>query len=184
MLNKIKNKIKNRRLTKAMQKEYGQSAQTSFDNAEIAWVAYEYPQHERGVVWKIIAGLFVLSAIVFGVMYEALTFSLAIGAFALVYYLMHREKPKQINIILSNIGIKIGNIKYAYSDIKEFWVIYEPPFVRTLNLRVANGFINEVKIELDGQDPAVVREFLKTRIKELEGQKEGATDLLLRLFKL
>lgn len=184
MLKKIKSKIKNRKLKKAIEKEYRQNEKTSFDDSIISWVAYEYPKHERGTLWKVLSISFVVVAIALGIFFNAVTFSLAIASFALVYYLLHKENPKKIEIKISNIGIKIGNIKYPYSEIKEFWIIYEPPFVRTLNLRVRSGLINEVKVELGGQDPAQLREILMAKIKELEGQKEGLTDTILRLFKL
>ncbi len=92
-----------------MEKEVRDNEKSSFDNSVISWVADEYPQHTRGLLWKVLSGLFIVTAIILGIVFNSVTFSLAIASFALVYYLMHKESPKKINIILSSMGVKIGN---------------------------------------------------------------------------
>lgn len=157
---------------------------SAYDEAIFSWVAPEAIKHERGTIWKFFIGAALVFTIAWGIVYNAWTFSLAVGVFAVVYYLIHLEHPKDIEIKISNIGIKVGGRKYPYSRIKAFWIIYEPPYIKTLNLRVTGEMISDITIQLNGQHPADVRQFLMERIPELEGQSEKLSDIFLRLFKI
>lgn len=180
MLHKIKTKL-NERKAKRMVAE---SAPSAFDDAEISWVAPEYIKHDRGLLWKISAVLVVLIAAGFGIMYNAWTFSLAIVAFAVAYSLVRLEHPRDVDVKISNVGIKIGAKKIPYSRIRAFWVIYEPPFIQTFNIRVSGDLLLDISIQMNGQDPAKLREFLLSKIPEMEGKGESLSDALLRLFKI
>ena len=191
MLKKIKSKYQIGKLKRAQKREEKHeqlhklhSQPTSFDNAVLGWIAPEAIKHERGKHWKTIMSLLVILMVAGGIYYNAWTFSLAIFTFSIVYYTMKMEHPKDVEIKISNIGIKVGGRKYSFSSIKAFWIIYEPPYVKTLNIRVQGKFDGDITIQLNGQEPAAVREFLLEKIPEMEGQDEKFTDILLRIFKI
>ncbi|MFA5820864.1 MAG: hypothetical protein WC873_02050 [Candidatus Gracilibacteria bacterium] len=188
MFTKIKTKITAGRLRKAQEREATSKAgkatdSSAFDNAIIVWQTPEIIRYQRGNVWSVVMALLVLGLAAIGYFYNAWTFSLVIIVFALVYMLISREKPKIVTVKLSPIGIKVGTRQYPYSQIKHFFLLYQPPFLENLVIR-QNGFTVDVNIPLNGNDPATVREFLKTKITEKEGEKEPITDTLIRLFKL
>lgn len=191
MFKKLKEKYHFHKLRRAQKKEARQqlingikNAPSVFDNAIIAWEAPEYVVHDRGLAWKIIMPLIVALTAGLSLYYNAWSFALAIVVFAAVYAMVHLEHPRNIQIKISEIGIKVGFRKYAYSRIKAFWIIYEPPYVRTLNIRVEGDFIGEVTIQLADQDPSVIREYLISKIPELEGKTESVSDIFVRLFKI
>ncbi|MFA6992631.1 MAG: hypothetical protein WC269_05155 [Candidatus Gracilibacteria bacterium] len=184
MIKKIRNKYKQKKLQRAQKKEYLKTLHSAFDNAVISWVAPEYLRHKRGKIWKVLMTAAVIAAVVIGVLQNAWTFSLAIVTFVAVYYLINREHPKNVEVIVSNIGIKVGERKYPYGKIKAFWINYNPPLVKTLNIRVHGDLALDIAIQLNDQDPSVIREILIEKIPELEGQKENLTDIFLRAFKI
>lgn len=192
MLKKIKHHYQKHKLKKAQKKEekqrkmdYIRNFPSAYDDALISWNIPGTVQYHRGPIWKILAVLFVFGTIVWGIFYDAWTFSAAIAAFVLAYGLTHYKKqPKDISISISDIGIRIGSKKFSYPHIRAFWIIYEPPYVQTLNLRVVGDIISDISIQLNGQNPAEIRELLLGKIPELEGQHEKLGDLLLRLLKL
>ncbi|MFA6992501.1 MAG: hypothetical protein WC269_04465 [Candidatus Gracilibacteria bacterium] len=196
MLNKIKHKVKQHREKRALKKAQKREAHgrhgtelshehaSAYDNAVIHWTAPEYIRHERGLLWKVAAATVISLLMVFAVMEDSLTFSLAIIAFAATYYLVHLEHPKRVEVKLSNIGIKVGKRMYSYGKIKAFWICYMPPHVKTLNIHVDGGLVNDITIQLDGQNPSDVREFLLTKIPELEGKSESLGDAILRILKI
>ena len=63
-------------------------------------------------------------------------------------------------------------------------MIYEPPFVQTLNLRVEGDFVGEITIQLAGQNPSEIREYLISKIPEMDGKSESLSDVFVRLFKI
>lgn len=180
MLQKIKTKIRDSRLNRAEIL----NAPSAFDDAVISWIAPEVVRHERGVLWKTVAGLTFLVGSIVAFLYDAWTFGLAIFACGVVYYIEHLEHPKDVEVKLSEIGVKYGSRKYSYNKIKSFWIIYEPPFVATLNLRVIGHYPGIVTIQLHGQDPAAVREYLISKVPELPGQSESLSDIFIRIFKI
>jgi len=191
MLKKIKSKYQEGKLKRAQNKEARRehlyklhNEPTAFDNVVLSWVAPEAIRHERGKKWKVIMSLLVIVSTVGGIYYNAWTFSLVILTFAFVYGTIKLEHPKDVEVKISEIGIKIGGRKYAFGRIKAFWVIYEPPYVKTLNIRVQGKFNEDITIQLNGQDPSEVREYLLEKIPEMEGQDEKFTDIVLRIFKI
>lgn len=157
---------------------------TPYDEALLKWHGPEAIRHERGTAWKVIVSLLFVAMIVYGIFTDAWTFSLVLAVFVVVYYLHNREHPKEVEVKISNIGIKVGNRKYPYSRIRAYWFIYEPPFVSTLNLRVDGELVNDIKIQLHDQNPGTVRQLLSQHLPELEGQTEKMSDIFFRLFKI
>lgn len=156
-----------------------------YDKAIFSWTAPEYIQHHRTIRWymfaAIIAGLFLLSA----AFMQNWTMVIAVVAFAGVYvYLQHHHPPKRIHITISAMGIKVGNMIFPYQNIQAFWIFYNPPHVKTMNLRVHKHFFSDVVIQLDDQDPVQIREYLVGQVPEWEGKTEQFGDILLRLLKL
>ena len=181
MIKKFK-KIKENRKTK---KEFIQNIPSAYDKAKISWVAPEYMRYERGIVWKVGAVLSLIVAVGLGIFLDAWTFSVAITAFAVAYYVIHlTEEPKDQEVVLSKIGVKVGNRKYPFSQIKAFWIIYEPPFTKMLFIRLNEGLLRDIEIQMSGIEPSEIREFLIEKIPELEGQKEPLGDILLKIFKI
>jgi len=191
MIKKIKKKLKEKKHKRIQKREAKKkhiyalkNAPSAYDDAVLSWVAPETIKHERGTLWKFIIGLFVIAIAVWGILNDAWTFSLVIVAFSITYYLVHLEHPKEVEIKVSNIGIKVGARKYPYNRIRAFWLIYDPPYVKTLNIRVTADLITDITIQLNGQNPSQLREFLMDKIPEMEGQTEKISDIILRLLKI
>ncbi len=184
MLHKIKTKYQEHRLKRARQLEQIRNTPSAYDEAHISWIAYEAVYHQRGTIWKVVMGIVILLAIVGGIYYDAWTFSLAVAALAVTYSLVHLEHPRAVEIKISDIGIRVGYRKYSYSQIRAFWILYDPPYVQTMNIRVNGKVIDDITIQLGNQSPAEVRDFFMTKIPELEGQTEKLSDILLKLFKI
>lgn len=184
MISKIKENFKKSRIKRVQIREYLEALPTAYDEKVISWEAPERIKHKRGKFWKIFMSAAFISAATIAFVHNQWTFSMAIIAFAIVYYLINKEHTKDVEVSISNIGIKVGKRKYPFSKIKAFWIIYEPPLVKTLNIKVHNDLSGDISIQLNEQDPSEIREFLIERIPELEGKSEALSDILVRLFKL
>lgn len=184
MIKKIHTKIKARKVRKAQEKELRRSMPSAFDHAAIAWIAPEHHDHDRGKFWHVIMTGILLAAVITAFVHNAWTFSLALLAAGFAYYTGHKEKNEHLEVKISEIGIKVGDRKYSYNKIRSFWVHYDPPIAKTLNLKIADDLAGEVTIQLHGQNPAEVREFLIDKIPELSGKREAISDIFAKLFKL
>lgn len=155
-----------------------------YDDHKISWQSPEFLQYKRGLAWKLTALVSILAFAALGYLYLSWTFSLAIVTFAIVYYLLDRKDPKILEVVVSDIGIKVGSRKYPYSKIQGFWIIYNPPYVSTLNLRIKGNALHDVEIQLVNQNPAEIRELLLDKIPEYEGKEESFIDILLSLLRI
>ena len=155
-----------------------------YEDHKITWKTPEFVQYAKGRGWKLVASLITLAAATLGYLYLSWTFSLAILTFAVVYYILDRKAPRLIDVVISDIGIMVGKRKYPYSKIQGFWVIYNPPYVSTLNLRIKGNALHDIKIQLAHQNPSEIREILLDKVPEYEGKEESLIDVLLSLLRI
>ena len=155
-----------------------------FEKAIISWQAPEYQQHEKSLLWFIIAAIAAGAMIMYGLSSDGWTFSIAVAVFAGVYYLVHRKKPAVVEIKISGAGVKIGHHLFPYSGIKNFWIVNDPQSVRRLYMRSASRLRPDVFVALENADASKARSILKEHIEELEESKEPFADTLVRLLRL
>lgn len=148
------------------------------------WETPEYMEHEKGQSWYLIAGLSVLAVIVYGLIFADYTMSIAFALLAAVYYVVHSQEPKNIVITITTLGIVVENQFYQFSDIENFWIVYNGSNIKVLYLRFVKRFAADVRIELMDQDPMTIKNILKTQIREISGRGETLVDRIARFFKL
>ena len=85
--------------------------------------------------------------------------------------------------VITTMGIQVGERFYPYSQLKAFWVIYQPP-VRTLNLQLTKRLSPQVVIQLGETDPVSVKSALSKRLpEETKRASEDPIDRLARLVR-
>lgn len=156
-----------------------------FNKAVYSWIAPEYLQHPKSVQWWVAAGIVWAIAIVIEALTGNWTMLLATAVFGLVYWFTHEmHPPRKTKVNLTELGLKIGHKHFPFSQIEFFWIIYNPPHVKRLYLRLKDRFLPDMIVELEDQNPQEIREFLEQHLSEVTGVKEHYADVLLRLFKL
>lgn len=156
-----------------------------FDRATLSWIAPEYLQHPKSVTWWTTAAIGMVIVVILEAFSGSWSMLAASVAFAVVFYITHQfHPPRHTKINLSDLGIKIGHRKIPYYSLEYFWIIYNPPHVKRLFLRLKDGFLPDLVIELENQDPHTVRALLEHHLVEVTGVKEHFTDQLLRFIKL
>lgn len=191
ILKKIKTKRQERhieKLEKALAKEKRNAEMSAhpfhYGEEIFAWVAPQYIKHEKNVYWYLFAGLLAIILAIWGLFSDAWTFSLVIIVFCAVYYLHHFEHPHDVNIVISEMGIKVGKKVIPFRNIRAFWLYYLPGHVEVLNLLTTDSLFPEISIQLNGQDPVPVRNYLLKQIPEWEGKEESLLEAVLRLLKI
>lgn len=156
----------------------------SFHKDVISWEAPEYVQHEKGWKWFFVAALAAAAFCVYAALTQNWTLLVAIILISAMYVWQHGSVPQHVQIRVSHAGIKVGNKEYPYQNIKSFWLIYKAPHVKTLNLRSNSKVLPDIAIQLGDQDPAELRVYLCSQIREEEGKEETGVDAFIRIFKL
>lgn len=157
---------------------------SAYDRPVFKWIAPEYLQLQRGPLWYAFALVIVVGLLLFALIQQSLTMVMLIIAIVIAYWVTHDHKPKVQDVIISTLGIKVAGKFHPYSNIRTFWIVYDPPYVRTLNFRTAEKIPRDVRIQLLDKDPAIIRNYLLTQIPEWEGKTESLSELWIRILKL
>lgn len=185
MFKKIKEKIQNRkRQHQEMRASGAQQNPSRFDKAIFTWSTPLRHKAEKGQLWMIIASVVIAALLFYGAYTANWFFVVAIMTAAIVYALDHMEPTQEIEIRLSDYGVKMGEHGIPFSNIKGFWIVHYGPFISRLYLRTYQHLMPDIGIELIDQDPAEIREFLTRHIVEWEGKQEGLMDICTRLLRL
>lgn len=149
-----------------------------------SWKFSEFPQYERNKNWYIWAGIAVTCLLIFSIA----TFNFLFGLFTIIaslIILMFQRSNNEIEFKIAEDGIAINKTFYDYKDIKNFYIIYQPPEVKTLYFEPKSIFKPRIPIDLTSQDPVAIRETLKLYLEEdLDREDEPVSDQTHRLLKL
>ncbi|MBI4994607.1 hypothetical protein HZC21_03115 [Candidatus Peregrinibacteria bacterium] len=155
-----------------------------FEKAVFTWSAPEYIYHKKTALWFIVAGFVAIALVIYGLMTNGWTFSVAIIVFAGTYYSFYKHAPQNVEVKISRVGVKIGRHLFPYGKLKSFWIVYDPPLVKRLYLRTTSRLHPDIFISLQHADPSKIRSILKEHILEKENGSEPFADALVRAFKL
>ena len=150
----------------------------------LKWTAPEFNDLKRGPIWytiaAIIAAVLLLYGILSGSIVTVVVFLILAGAFLAT----HHKKPKHKSIRITDIGVHYGRQFYPYHHIQHFWVVYHPPYIHCLYLKVTGKRNKVIRIQLNGQAPNPIRQLLSKEVKELEGGNEPFFDAFNRILRL
>ncbi len=148
------------------------------------WKFPETIKYSRSRGWYIGAGICGVALLVYAVATKNFLFGLIIILFALTLFITQR-KPADVGFKITEDGILIGSRFYPYKEIKNFFIIYEPPEVKSLYFNFKNIFNPHLPIPLEKQDPVKVRKILLEYLPEdLTKEDEPFSDQISRMFKL
>jgi len=127
---------------------------------KIEWTAPEFTKYKRGKKWFILPGLIALVVIIIAILLKNfLLVVIAVLAFFTIYIYATKE-PKKIKFSISGKGVQVDKHIYRFEDLESFWIFYEPPKIKELSIRSKKKFIPYIKIPLNKQNPAEIRELL------------------------
>ena len=150
----------------------------------LTWQASSHLRHARSPRWYIGFGIVSIGLLVFAIFDHSiltiLTFVLIIAAI----YSLAIQPPQEITCRITKTGITVGEVVYAYKTIKYFWILYNPPEIKTLNFETTAYINNQVVVQLGGQDPLEVKVVLSQYLLEDLNREESMSDLLARRLKI
>lgn len=153
--------------------------------ALVSWETWEFPLVERGRRWYLSIVLIGALLIAYGLYTSDPLFSLIILMIGVMLIVNSTRHPKRIAIHITTGGIVIGSKFHPYDELKDFSIIYKPPYSTVLYIDF-NAFMSPVRsIELERVDPIAVRDALIPVLPEnIEREDELLTDLIKKVYKL
>ena len=143
-----------------------------------------YHKFERGLWWYAIAVAVVIGLLVFSYFTENPFFAIIIILALLILFLNERGRPEYVPFAITETGVLVDDYFFPYDTIKNFFIIYQPPAIKTLYIEPKAFLRARMAIPLDDQDPNEIRKILLEYLDEdLEKEEEPASDTFGKLFK-
>ena len=100
-------------------------------------------------------------------------------------FLQSHQTPQEVIFQITDLGIVIGTRFYAYSELKNFYIIYNPPQVKTLFLSAKSLTQPLLRIPLLDTNPIEVKHSLREFLTEdLEKEDEPLSEKLGRNLQI
>jgi hypothetical protein len=150
-----------------------------------SWTFPEFSAHQRGKIWYSSIIIICAAVLIWSAFTANYLFSLIVIIFGLILVLQNRQKAAVLPCQIKEDGLEVGRNFYNFKDIKKFYIIYQPPEVKTLYFDFKSTLRPTLPIPLENQNPLKVREILKKYLEEdLEKEEEPASDAVSRSLKI
>ncbi len=149
-----------------------------------AWIADEYKPHEYDLGWY--AGLFFFGAIliIWSLYVNNIIATILFAVMVLTLYILSHHQPGQVRVEISHKGIMLDDVLYSYRSLNYFWILYPPNNSPVLGVETQSIINRHLEIELEDQDPELVREFLDQYLEEIEAYEENFIDFIIKKLKI
>ncbi len=149
------------------------------------WWIKEFEQYERSRRWYIIMLLLAGFCVIYGFLTNNYLFALIIILLGIIMYLHELQEPLMVYFAITETGIILGKKYYRFSELKDFYMLYNPPIVKNLYFSLDNRVKYRLVIPLLDFDPRPIREYLEQYLTEnVEIEDEPTIDKLARVLKI
>jgi hypothetical protein len=149
------------------------------------WTIQEYEQHERALLWYILMLSVGLAMVLFAMFTGNFLFAVIIILFAIILFLQSHQLPPQVAFKITELGVILGDRFYPYSEFDSFYIIYQPPEVKTLYLTHKSIYRPMLRIPLLDENPVETRHTLREFLSEdLEKEEEPMADRVARNWRI
>ncbi|HPI66992.1 MAG TPA: hypothetical protein PKZ16_00355 [bacterium] len=155
------------------------------DTQKISWSFPDYQKPNRGRQWYIWTAIFFFGMLAYAILTANFLFGLIIIMVAVIIFINNNKKTEKIFFTISPDGLEIQGRHYAFKEIKNFWLLYEPPEVKNLYFSFKSSLKPTLSVPLINQNPLLIRNFLKKYLAEdLEKENESTSEALARVLKI
>lgn len=144
---------------------------------DISWSVAEYEKTTKRKEWFWVLGILTLALVLAALLLKNILFAsfILLAGFTLALYAV--KKPRIINYSISGRGIKIGENLYLYESLKSFWIRYDPPRKKELEIITKKIVFPRLVLPLGDADPNEIRSILTQILKE-EEVPESVTEII------
>ena len=150
---------------------------------EISWSAPEYQHYPKSIGWFVLLSLAGAGLTLYFLWQKDFLTSILFALFFVIIYFFSKTKPRTLRITLDSQGVKINNTRLPHSQIKKFWIVYDPPEVKILNFETLAYLNRYLTLQLESQDPVKIRQFLLSYLPEDLDSGEQLSDTLSRKLR-
>ncbi|MDD5043520.1 MAG: hypothetical protein PHD51_02500 [Patescibacteria group bacterium] len=156
-----------------------------YENTLMSWSFPESESYERGWLWYAGVLFFGLLFLIYAVWVNNYLFVLIVLIAIIIMFTYSVKEPEEVNFVITDEGVGVNSKFYSFEQLKNFWIVYNPPLVKKLFLEFKSSIRPELTVNLGDQNPLKVREVLLKHIEEnLEREEEPFSDEVARWLKI
>jgi Ca2+/Na+ antiporter len=149
------------------------------------WKFPEFEKHDRGKDWYITAGIIAALLLVYAFVSLNFLFVVIILLTAFILYLYHIKEAEEVEFKITDTGLSVENRFYVWSEIKKFYIIYNPPSVKNLYFEFKSFTKPNLIVPMEHQNPLKAREYLLQFLEEdTEKEHEPTAHAIGRHLKI
>jgi len=149
------------------------------------WAVKEYNKYYRTRRWYVLTSILAVALLIYAIWTHDYLFALVLVLIGIILFLHQIQEPMDVLFAITETGIVVGKKFYKFSELNNFWMIYNPPDVKNLYFGINGAIKHRIQIPLLDYDPRPVRDYLKQYLEEdLEQEDEPMSDRIARLFQL
>jgi hypothetical protein len=154
-------------------------------NTLLEWSIAEYEQHFRPTAWYVIMTIVGSLLVGYAIFTDNFMFAIIVVLFAIILFLQSHQKPIVVPFRITELGIIINNRLYQYSELKDFYIVYQPPEIKMLFIETQGTFRPRLRIPLIDMNPNEVRDLLLEFLEEnLQKEEEPFSDKVAREWRM
>ncbi len=150
----------------------------------LSWRAPSHISPKRSSGWYLAFSLVFLFLLGYAIYIKSLITFLTFFLIMVVVLVISTQKSFEKTYKITKTGIAVGRVLYPFKIIKKFWIVYNPPQIKTLNFETTAYINNQVILQLGHQDPIEVKLVLGQYLPEDLEIEESITETLARRLKI
>ncbi len=152
------------------------------EDINIGWEAPEFRHYPKNFAWYLTLFIIIGMIIMYLILQKDFFGAVTVAILTVFIVLFASQKPKNVQIGLSNKGLHIDSLHIPYKNIKHFWLVHNDNH-KTLNMETTAYLNNMIVLELADQEPSEIREFLLEQLPENEGAAETLVQRIIHRFR-
>jgi len=142
--------------------------ETEIAKTILSWQAPEFQKYERSQNWFLLWLIISIVAIAMAIIFKNFLFAIFLVFAALAVFIHALQEPKTITFKITARGVLIDEKLYHFEDLESFWIIYEPPQIKTLILKSKRLLVPQLNIPIGNENPVKIRQALLDFLPEKE----------------
>jgi hypothetical protein len=151
----------------------------------LEWSVSEYENHDRPTAWYVIMTILGSFFVGYAIFTDNFMFAIIVVLFSIIIFLQSHQNPIVVPFRITELGLIINNRLYQYSELKDFFIVYQPPQVKMLFVDTNSSLRPRLRIPLMDMNPNEVRELLLEFLEEdVQKENEPVSDKIAREWKI
>ena len=147
----------------------------------VEWTSPEYEKEDRSKRWYVVMGIALGLVVVYALWQGNYFLPPIVMLFAIVLYLQTNQEPPIVLFGITDNGVYVGNRFYLYSELENFFIIYDPPRVATLYIQTKSSLRPMLRFPILAElDPMQLRDVLLPFLGEDDEAEEPLSDRFAR----